>query len=215
MANYVKGKFGEGFEAAALPHLDALFNFAYRLTRSEKDAEDLVQDTYLRAFRFFDRYEPGTNIKAWLFRIMRNIFINRFHSRRREPETVDFGKIEETYEKVISDGFRVMSRDAEAAMLDASLGAEVEKAMEALPADYRAVVVMALVEEMSYREIAQVLSIPIGTVMSRLHRGRRLLQKSLAEHVTGRARAGTARGATRPVEREHPLPDAGGGEGAL
>jgi RNA polymerase sigma-70 factor (ECF subfamily) len=143
----------EEFEEAALPHVNALFNLALNLTRNRKDAEDLVQETYLRAFRFFDSYQPGTHIKAWLFRILRNTFINRYRAARVRPEEVDF---------------------------------DVEQAMAALPEEYRSVVIMALVEELSYKEIAAALSIPLGTVMSRLHRGRKQLQVALMEYAQRR-----------------------------
>jgi RNA polymerase sigma-70 factor (ECF subfamily) len=178
-----EGDLKSEFEKVALPQLDSLYNLAFRMSRNEKDAEDLVQETYLRAFRFFDRYEPGTNIKAWLFRILKNSFINRYRSRQRDPETVDFGKIEESYETVLDDGYRRASRNPEEFLVDSLVGEEVERAFSTLPTEYREVVVLALMEEMSYKEIARALEIPIGTVMSRLHRGRRILQKKLAEHA--------------------------------
>ncbi len=197
----------EEFQKAALPHLDALYNFALKMTRDERDAEDLVQETYLRAYRFFDRYEPGTNIKAWLFRILKNNSINRYRSRQREGEAVDFGKIEESYESVISEAHRHRERSPEEAMLDTDLVEALDEAIAALPSEYREVSMMAIVEEMSYREIAQALDIPIGTVMSRLHRGRRLLQKRLVEHLSratpeggsGPALAPRRSGASKPL----------------
>ena len=171
------------FEEVALPHLDGLFSLALSLTRNAKDAEDLVQETFLRAFRFFDSYRTGTNIRAWLFRILRNTFINRYRAQKIRPEEVDFGKIEATYEQMIDENFlsRNQPPTPEQVVMDRTLDGEVQQALEQLPDEYRLVVWMALLEEMSYKEIAAALSIPLGTVMSRLHRGRKMLQASLLE----------------------------------
>ena len=176
------------FERVALPQLNALFNLALKLTHHRKDAEDLVQETFLRAFRFFDSYESGTQIKAWLFRILRNTFINRYRAAQVRPEEVDFGKVEATYEQMVETGF-LLDRQApnpETVVMSGVLDAEIQDAMAALPDEYRVVVVMALMEEMSYKEIANVLSIPLGTVMSRLHRGRKMLQAALLEYARGK-----------------------------
>ncbi len=186
----------EEFERVALPHLPALFNFALKLTLDPKEAEDLVQETYLRAFRFFDSYAPGTQIKAWLFRILRNTHINRYRAARARPEEVDFTKIEAGWERLVEEDFLRgrQPRSPEEEALDGVLDEEVEKALTDLPEDYREVVVLALVEELSYKEIARVLSIPIGTVMSRLHRGRKILQSRLMGYARrkGILRPGTA-----------------------
>jgi len=171
------------FEAVALPHLQALFNLAVNLTRNRKDAEDLVQETYLRAYRFFGSYQPGTNIKAWLFRIQRNTFINRYRAAKVRPDEVDFAKVEQAYDKVVDEQY-LHERSAptpEATLMEGVLDEEVEQALAALPEEYRSVVLMALMEEMSYKEIAAALSIPLGTVMSRLHRGRKQLQAALID----------------------------------
>jgi RNA polymerase sigma-70 factor (ECF subfamily) len=201
------------FEQVALPFLDALFNLALHLTRNRKDAEDLVQETYLRAFRFFDSYQPGTHIKAWLFRILRNTFINRYRAAKARPDEVDFAKIEEAYDGIVDETFLRGRRppSPEAAVMDAVLDAEVQTAMTGLAEEYRSVVIMALVEEMSYKEIASALSIPIGTVMSRLHRGRKMLQAALVEYVKRkgilRNRPGVSReGETGPSPAEPELP---------
>jgi len=173
----------EEFEEVALAHFDALFNLALNLTRNRKDAEDLVQEAYLRAYRFFDSYQKGTHIKAWLFRILRNTFINRYRAQKVRPEEVDFGKIEATYEQMIEETF-IRDRtppSPEELVMDRVLDDEIQQAMGRLPEEYRTVVLMALLEEMSYKDIAAAMSIPLGTVMSRLHRGRKLLQASLLE----------------------------------
>lgn len=178
----------------AIPHTGSLFNLALRMTRNEKDAEDLVQETLLRAYRFFHTYEPGTNIRAWLFRILKNNFINRYRRVQSQPATVDFSKLEETFETLFDSTFRSTTRTPEEIVVDSSYHGEVLEAMDELPEDYRAVVVLALVEDLSYKEIARVVGCPIGTVMSRLHRGRRLLQARLAEYATRRGILSEPRG---------------------
>ncbi len=195
----------EEFEEVALPHLDALFSLALTLTRHRKDAEDLVQETYLRAFRFFDSYRAGTNIRAWLFRILRNTFINRYRSQKVRPEEVDFGRIEATYEHMIEESF--LGRDPppspEDIVLAQTLDGELQEALDQLSEEYRLVVLMALLEEMSYKEIAAALSIPLGTVMSRLHRGRKMLQASLLEFAQ---RKGIVRRTADVPTDEDPVP---------
>jgi RNA polymerase sigma-70 factor (ECF subfamily) len=176
----------EEFEREALPHMNSMFALALRMTRNPSDAEDLVQEAYLRAFRFFDHWQPDTNMRAWLFTILRNAFINRYRKQAGAPRTVDFEKIEESYESLIQKTFGSGHRTPEQALLDGTLDGNIRDALDRLPEEYREVVWLAVVEEMSYKEIAGVLSIPIGTVMSRLHRGRRLLQKSLMEYGSRR-----------------------------
>jgi RNA polymerase sigma-70 factor (ECF subfamily) len=175
----------EEFERVALPHMNALFNLALKLTHNRKDAEDLVQEAYLRAFRFFESYQSGTQIKAWLFRILRNTFINRYRAAKIRPDEVDFDKIQAVYELKVDENFlqEHQTPTPEEVVMEGVLDAEIEEAMAALPGEYRSVVVMALVEEMSYKEIAVALSIPLGTVMSRLHRGRKMLQAALLEYA--------------------------------
>jgi len=176
------------FEEVALPYIDPLFNLALNLTRNRKDAEDLVQETFLRAYRFFDSYQPGTHIKAWLFRILRNTFINRYRAAKVRPDEVDFSKIEASYEQAIDEDFVRNKRppSPEDVVMNGVLDAEVQQALDAIPEDYRTVVLLALAEEMSYKEIAAALSIPLGTVMSRLHRGRKLLQVALLDYAKKR-----------------------------
>ena len=150
------------FEALAVKHLDGLYAAALRLTKNQRDAEDLVQDTYLRAFRFFDRFERGTNIKAWLFKILTNTFINRYRRSVKERSLVD-GPEQHFIDRLLSD--------------------DVLEALDAVPIDFRMAVILADLQDFSYREIADILDVPVGTVMSRLFRGRRLLQKSLAGYA--------------------------------
>ena len=168
------------FEAEALRHLDALYRTALRMTRSEADAEDLVQETYIRAFRFRDQFTLGTNMKAWLFRILTNTFINTYRRKTAQPEVTDLDGIDEfsLYRRMADDRAASTSPDPEAELLNSVVDTEVTDALEALPEKFRTTVLLD-VEGFSYKEIAEMLSIPIGTVMSRLHRGRKFLQKRL------------------------------------
>ena len=177
------------FEEEALPHLDALYGTALRMTRNRGDAEDLVQETYLRALRFWDRYTPGTNCKAWLFKILTNTGINRFVKRSREPVRVPFDAVEPTLRQPDRDGFGATAAGDLPALAD-FLDDEVKQALESLPESFRIVLLLAVVEGFAYKEIAEMLEIPIGTVMSRLFRARRLLQEKLQTY-------GRSRGATR------------------
>jgi RNA polymerase sigma-70 factor (ECF subfamily) len=167
------------FEKVALVHLDAMYGLATRLTRNERDAEDLVQDTILRAYRFFDRFEAGTNCKAWLFKILHNVFINKYRRRVRDRELAGALAPDEGQGATVSAEAVAAARDPERTILAGMLSADVQRALDALPEDFRAAVVLCDLEELSYREIADVMECPIGTVMSRLYRGRRLLQQSL------------------------------------
>jgi RNA polymerase sigma-70 factor, ECF subfamily len=174
------------FEAQALPHLRALFSLAYRLTRNEKDAEDLVQDTYLRAFRFYHRFEPGTNIRAWLYRILKNQFLNHVQQERHLTGMADLDHAGDSLARLESAFPHSPSRTPEQEVLDSVTATEVEEALALLPAEYRLVVTLALSEDLSYKEIAEAMGIPIGTVMSRLHRGRRFLQARLHDYASHR-----------------------------
>lgn len=168
------------FEAEALRHLDALYRTALRMTRSEADAEDLVQETYIRAFRFRDQFTLGTNMKAWLFRILTNTFINTYRRKAAQPEVTDLEGVDEfsLYRRMADDRAASSSPDPEAELLNGVVDTEVTDALEALPEKFRSTVLLD-VEGFSYKEIAEMLGIPIGTVMSRLHRGRKFLQKRL------------------------------------
>ena len=178
------------FEGLALRHLDALYAAALRLTRNERDAEDLVQDGLLRAYRFFDRFERGTNIKAWLFKILTNTFINKYRRTTKERSIVDGPEQDTVQAHAASRDTAEQSGDPEKWFFDRLLSDDVLKAVDALPLDFRMVVILADLQEFSYREIADILDVPVGTVMSRLYRGRRLLQKALAQYAVDSGFAG-------------------------
>ncbi len=166
------------FEADALPLLSNLYTAAYRLTRNAADAEDLVQETFLRAYRGFHQFEPGTNLKAWIYRILTNTFINSYRKKQREPQTVSDDEVEDwyLYSKMAEDG---AEPSAEASVLESLPDEDVQEALSSLPEPFRIAVLLADVEGFSYKEIAEITEVPIGTVMSRLHRGRRALEKRL------------------------------------
>jgi RNA polymerase sigma-70 factor (ECF subfamily) len=170
------------FEQEALVHLNALYGAALRYTRDARDAEDLVQDAMLAAYRFFDRFEPGSNCKAWLFKILTNTFINKYRRRVRERE-VQGQLIEEEAPSLISEETREAARDPERLVRAGLLSDDVRRALDAVPSDYRMAVVLCDLEEFSYKEIAEIMDCPVGTVMSRLHRGRRLLQRALFDYA--------------------------------
>ncbi len=190
------------FEAVAMPQIHALYSFALRFTRRREEAEDLVQETLLRGFRFFDRYEPGTNIRAWLFRIMRNLFINKYRKAQREQETINFGGVEDSLEALLQGeaSERPSARTPEELLLAGAVDDQVERALYEIPEEYRSVLLLSAMEDLSYKEIATALSIPIGTVMSRLHRARRLMQAKLVRFAQQRGLLdGPARGGARVV----------------
>lgn len=172
---------GWDFEAAAMPFVDALYNTAYRMTRNPEDAEDLVQETYLKAYRYYDKFEEGTNFKAWLFKIMKNTFINNYRKRQQAPALSDFADIEESFETQVSEETSRQIRNPEDELLENVLDQDVQRALDRLPPDYRMVVILADLEGFSYKEIADILEVPVGTVMSRLYRGRRLLESAMLE----------------------------------
>ncbi len=188
------------FETEALSFLDALYRTALRMTRSEAEAEDLVQETYIRAFRFRDQFTPGTNLKAWLFRILTNTFINQYRRKASRPETTELDDVEESilYRHMRDVSPESSSPDPEAELIDNTLSSEVKDALEALPEKFRTTLLLD-VEGFSYKEIAQMLDIPIGTVMSRLHRGRKFMQKRLYDLARDRGIA-AARAMPRPAD---------------
>ncbi len=168
------------FETEALTFLDALYRTALRMTRSEADAEDLVQETYIKALRHRDQFTPGTNLKAWLFRILTNTFINTYRRRQTQPEFTELDDVDEfsLYRRMSDLKTSTGSGDPETEFLSGIVDGEVKDALAELPEKFRSVVLLD-VEGFSYKEIAEMLDIPIGTVMSRLHRGRKFLQKRL------------------------------------
>ena len=185
------------FEREALSYLDALYRTGLRMTRSEADAEDLVQDTYIRAFRFRDQFKPGTNLKAWLFRILTNTFINSYRRKTAHPQTADLGAIEErTLERRMRDAGGAASPEPEREVIDGMVDGEIQQALMDLPERFRSVVLLD-VEGFHYKEIAEMLGIPSGTVMSRLHRGRKFLQQRLYDLARERG-IGAARAMPRP-----------------
>src|SRR5262245_53576887 len=169
------------FEELALPHLDSLYGTALRLTHNEKDAEDLVQDTLLRAFRFFHRFERGTNARAWLFKILSNTFANRYRKRQRERSVLDEARADGA--PLYSDDQQNASRDPETARVGRLFSDKVKEALDALREDFRMAVILADLEDFSYRESADIMEGPVGTVMSRIYRGRRMLQDRLRDYA--------------------------------
>lgn len=170
------------FENGQLPYRDQLYKTALRLARKPEDAEDLVQETYFKAYRHYASFQPGTNLKAWLFKILKNTFINEYRRRKQLPGQVDFAEFEETFESALIQVEGAQARSPEEEILDSSWDAEVRQALVALPHNYKVVVLLVDIEGYSYKEVADILAIPVGTVMSRLYRGRRLLERSLLSY---------------------------------
>jgi len=194
------------FEALALPHLDGLYAAALRLAKNPRDAEDLVQDAVLRAYRFFDKFERGTNIKAWLYKILTNTFINRYRRVTKERNIVEDER-DSVQDRLVSRDAADQAENPERAYFDRLLSDDVLRAIDAVPVDFRIAVILADLQDFSYKEIADILEVPVGTVMSRLFRGRRLLQKQLAEYAAasgvllpGREDEGVGRDASIDLE---------------
>jgi len=171
------------FDSQVMPYLDSLYNTAYRMTRSAEDAEDLVQETYFKAYKYYDKFEEGTNLKAWLFKILKNTFINNYRKKKLEPRSVDFAEIEDSFERIVRRDNSEQPADPESEYFTGVLDDDVKKALESLPYDYRMVVILADLEDFAYKEIADILDCPVGTVMSRLYRGRKLLEKALLKYA--------------------------------
>src|SRR5208282_2482627 len=173
----------EHFAEQAMGHMASLYSAALRMTRNPADAEDLVQETYLKAYRAFGSFKEGTNLKAWLYRILTNTFINTYRARSRRPEETELDDVEELYLfRRLGGSDQGIGRSAEDEALDWITDDEVKAALESLPEGFRIAVLLADVEGFSYKEIAEIMDVPIGTVMSRLHRGRKALQKALAQY---------------------------------
>ncbi len=172
----------KSFEREAMPHTDALYRTALRMTKNDNDAEDLVQETMVKAYRFWDKFEQGSNCRAWLFKIMTNIFINDYRSKSRAPQSVDVDDIDDNY--LYSQLVTQSDEDNPERKLFAKIFDEdVRKAIEELPDDFRLVVVLSFLEGFAYQEIAEIADLQLGTVKSRLHRGRKLLQKKLMDYA--------------------------------
>ena len=176
-------KLGWGFETAAIPYLDGLYNMAYRLTRNAEDAEDLVQETYFKAYKHYDKFEAGTNLKAWLFRIMKNTFINGYRKKQNQPPQSDFSDIEGAFENLVDRSPGQQIKNPEQEFLANVMDEDVQNAIDALREDYRMVILLVDLEGFSYKEAASILEVPVGTVMSRLYRGRRMLEHVLLDYA--------------------------------
>jgi len=176
------------FTEEALQYNRQLYSAAMRMTRNPADAEDLVQETYLKAYRAYHTFTEGTNLKAWLYRILTNTYINKYRKDARRPNEVDLGTVEDLYlyRRIGSEASAEASRTTEERVLDGLVESDIKEAVEELPETFRMPVLLADLEGFSYKEIAEILDIPIGTVMSRLHRGRKAMQKRLWEFAKER-----------------------------
>ncbi len=176
------------FEADAMQFAPQLYTAAMRMARNPTDAEDLVQETFLKAYRAYHTFEAGTNLKAWLYRILTNTYINKYRRASRRPSEVDLGDVEDLYlyRRLGSEQSAEASQSAEDLFLDGLVESDIKQAVERLPEHFRMPVLLADLEGFSYKEIAEILDVPIGTVMSRLHRGRKALEKALWEFARTR-----------------------------
>jgi RNA polymerase sigma-70 factor (ECF subfamily) len=174
------------FTTEAMQYAQSLYSTALRMTRNQSDAEDLVQETYLKAFRSYGSFETGTNLKAWLFRILTNTFINTYRAKQRRPQESDLGSVEDLFLYKRLPSLAGLSESAEEQLLDLFPAAEVRDAIENLPETFLLPMLLNDVEGFSYKEVAEILDIPIGTVMSRLHRGRKTMQEALYEYASQR-----------------------------
>ena len=179
--HYAEKEKNEIFNNEFLPHIRSMYNFGYRLTLDQDDAKDLVQDTYLKAYRFIESFQKGTNAKAWLFRILKNSFINDYRKKSKEPPKVDYQDVETYYNS--EDVDRQITPDLRVEALKDMIGDEISNALNALDVDFRTVIILCDLEGFKYEEMAKILDIPIGTVRSRLHRARQLLKEKLSEYA--------------------------------
>jgi RNA polymerase sigma-70 factor (ECF subfamily) len=177
--NNNKERYERIFEEEFMPQIDALYTFAYHLTYNEEDANDLVQETYMKAYRFIDKYKEGTNAKAWLFKILKNAFINQYRRKSKQPTKVDYEDIA-GYQEGDDD---TSYADLREEMFQSMMGDEVTNAINALPVDFRVVILLCDIEGFTYEEISKILDIPIGTVRSRLHRARNMLKDKLRTYA--------------------------------
>jgi len=172
----------EIFEAEFLPHADALSTFAFHLTLFDASANDLVQETYLKAYRFIDKYDVGTNAKAWLFKIMKNAFINDYRKKSKQPTKIDYNEVVNFLDEE-KDATLSSYQDLREEMFENLMGDEVTNAINSLPVDSRTVILLCDIEGFSYEEIAKIIDVPVGTVRSRLHRSRNMLKKKLQNYA--------------------------------
>ncbi|MEO1257036.1 MAG: sigma-70 family RNA polymerase sigma factor [Bacteroidota bacterium] len=169
------------FDGEFMPHIDSMYNFAYRLTFDEDDAKDLVQDTYMKAYRFINSFQEGTNAKAWLYRILKNSFINDYRKKSKQPAKVDYQEVEQFYNS--EDTLANATVDLRLETTKDMIGDEISNALNSLAIDFRTVVILCDLEGFTYEEMAKILDIPIGTVRSRLHRARNLLREKLGSYA--------------------------------
>ncbi|HMR55757.1 MAG TPA: sigma-70 family RNA polymerase sigma factor [Cyclobacteriaceae bacterium] len=179
--NYSDKEKNEIFDSEFMPHINSMYNFGFRLTLDRDDAKDLVQDTYLKAYRFIESFQRGTNAKAWLFRILKNSFINDYRKKTKEPSKVDYQEVETYYNS--EDVNRQITPDLRVESLKDMIGDEISNALNSLDVDFRTVIILCDLEGFKYEEMAKILDIPIGTVRSRLHRARNLLKEKLSEYA--------------------------------
>ena len=172
------------FEEELLPHANAIYNFAFRLVLDEDEAKDLVQETYFKAFKFIDSFQEGTNAKAWLYRILKNNFINDYRKKSKEPSKIDYQDVESIYNS--DDVEETFTGSIAVYPFKETIGDEVSNALNSLPIEFRIVIILCDLEEFTYEEMAKILDIPIGTVRSRLHRARNLLRKKLLDYALTR-----------------------------
>ncbi|RAW02975.1 sigma-70 family RNA polymerase sigma factor [Pseudochryseolinea flava] len=179
--HYTEAQKNSIFNNEFMPHINSMYNFAYRLTLDGDDAKDLLQDTYLKAYRFIESFQQGTNAKAWLFRILKNSFINDYRKKSKEPSKVDYQDVETYYNS--EDVDRQITPDLRVEALKDMIGDEISNALNSLDVDFKTVIILCDLEGFKYEEMAKILDIPIGTVRSRLHRARNLLKEKLSTYA--------------------------------
>lgn len=179
--HYTEAQKADIFDKEFMVHVDSMYNFAYRLTFDADDSKDLVQDTYLKAFRFINSFERGTNAKAWLFRILKNSFINDFRKKSKQPAKVDYNEVEQFYNS--DDAGAKITSDLRVEAVQDMIGDEISGALNGIPVDFRTVIILSDLEGFTYEEMSKILDIPIGTVRSRLHRARNMMKEKLAEYA--------------------------------